>query len=649
MKATNRLSICATLATGLLMAGQATATIYDFSVGFTNGPLNGQSGFIAGADLVISGGELIMSTTNEWETGTVSISNTNNEFTISSWFTFDQTGPKGSGQEIQRIILNDVSGGATPISAILRRSNTVGSDVYVLQTKTDQAGAAANQGWQTFSSSLLGFAAGDAAGSSDDLMMSITFEKGTSADTWSSHVVLSNLTTGTEIKSESRIGVFNVTDNMHNAATYYGGVNGSHSDVNAGVANRIVTQLEVAAAYTAPPTWDTVFEYDMAHLDDSKPFSDTAGWGSLNQWGWGFINTNATAGSRLVHRPKSTETEFETNKKGWDWRGVIYTNGLPRTVDAGETIEFKVDYTMFAHTALANRNGIDFFFSTNGISWPLGWSGEHLPSQQYFGKDPAGQIGFRVRQGSWNNSGNWPDGNFQICMDPANPTTSQGSINLNDIGITNITGGISADLQSNPMALTFTAFKTETAGVWDLTLTIQNQFGGTLKTIEQNSWTNDALYNATEIYFGMYGYHMSVAEEGAELDNMRCRINWAEAPIYTTWEQFEIDYGLTNGVAGDQDMDGENNWYEYVLCGDPTNAGVQGVLPSFDAATGEYGFSLRGDTDLTYYVLTRGNLMIGSWATNATDVAPADDGALHVITETIGTTADQEFMKLLVE
>lgn len=648
MNTATKLSICAA---GLFAAVQTQAAVYDFSDGsYTNGPLNGQNGFYAETGNVINNGTLVMAQTNEWSVAmpTAGMSQTNNHYTISSWFSFYQTGPRTTKQEIHRVMLNDALGGSTPISGILRRA---AAGKYVLQTKTDQPGSAANQGWHVFDSSALGLT-GDDPGQSDNLLLTITFERGATADEWNSTAVLSNLTAGTMVTKDERLGVFNVTTNLHDAATVYGGISSSQLQDGAGVSNKVVTMMEVNGYYITPPTFDTVFDYDFEGWSDATELgASTPGWDNLNQWGMAFSHTNA-AGSRLVHRPASTNAEFFTAsaqpRKGWNWRGEIFTNGLGRVVEPGESIEFSTEYTMFSHTQASTRNGLDFFFTTNGVS-VAGATGQHAPSQQSFGTYPDGQMGFRTRQLNWNTTGGWPDGGFGLSIDPANPDAvpNELAVSLNTIGITNIAGGAAADIVSDPMRITYTALKTTNSGIWNVSVAIEDLNGATIKS-HSLTVTNQALYDATNIYFGMYAYHGAAGEEGAELDNMHCRINYIDLTSLPLWDQYMAAYGLTNGPTGDQDIDGESNWHEYVFGGDPTNSAVLGIPPAADGTAGNYAFSIRGDNTLKYSILTTGNLVLGPWTTNGPMPVTELDGAVHVKTAPFGA-GNQEFMKLIVQ
>jgi len=107
--------------------------------------------------------------------------------------------------------------------------------------------------------------------------------------------------------------------------------------------------------------------------------------------------------------------------------------------------------------------------------------------------------------------------------------------------------------------------------------------------------------------------------------------------------------GGNNAASDDPDADTLDNQGEYVFGGNPTDGADVGTQPVFDAATGDYSYVLRSDDSLTASVLTRSDLVTGSWTTNAPMGITLNDGGLGSYTNNIGTAEDQQFFKLLVE
>ncbi len=136
---------------------------------------------------------------------------------------------------------------------------------------------------------------------------------------------------------------------------------------------------------------------------------------------------------------------------------------------------------------------------------------------------------------------------------------------------------------------------------------------------------------------------------GMKIDNVVIQsvVQLIELAPYDAWAEI---YGPTaTNKTANPDMDELSNWAEYIFGGDPTNGADIGVLPAFDAASSGYVYSVRNDTGLTVSVLTREDLIYGDWVTNAGEVIVADDGGLTEYTNSVGTAADEQFFKLLVE
>jgi hypothetical protein len=407
----------------------------------------------------------------------------------------------------------------------------------------------------------------------------------------------------------------------------------------------------VAKAEPGTVRSDVVFSYDLEGWIDNtnQRFRPVAGWNALRGVELFNIQTNATE-TYLVHRPAATA--YPANRKGYVDRGMIYTNGMPHAINPGDTLEFSCDYIMFANNSVANETFMDFFFTTNGVSYSVS-SGVDEASKQEFGTDPDGQIGVRLSQRNFINSGNWPDGSMGIKIDPAaSDSVLDGSVNLNLLGISDL-GTASNDIESVNMNVVFSALKTTAAGVWDLTVEINNQSGGNFKTVTVSNWTNEALYNASAdgIYFAMYSPAYMNEEEGVEMDNLNLRVILGEhaVPPEQGFNAFVTLYGLSGVITDDADSDGLKDYGEYVFGGNPVNGFIDSTNPTFDPVSGSYTCSLIGDDTVVAHVLTNSDLVAGSWGTNATISVSATDGVLGAYTNVVDTSAEQLFIKLTVE
>jgi hypothetical protein len=108
-------------------------------------------------------------------------------------------------------------------------------------------------------------------------------------------------------------------------------------------------------------------------------------------------------------------------------------------------------------------------------------------------------------------------------------------------------------------------------------------------------------------------------------------------------------YGLSGTPTDDDDLDTLSDFGEYVLGGNPTNGSLNDLTNPWFDSNGDYIYLLRGDNTLNAYVLTNADLVAGSWGTNATVSVTSDSGNMESYTNTVGTSADQLYIKLLVE
>jgi hypothetical protein len=128
--------------------------------------------------------------------------------------------------------------------------------------------------------------------------------------------------------------------------------------------------------------------------------------------------------------------------------------------------------------------------------------------------------------------------------------------------------------------------------------------------------TNSAINNNT---FDMLGISINDEDMGLKIDNVLITTSVELAPPPSPYEQWTIDSGLTNGIdAATDNPDGDalDNFGEYVFGGSPTNGADIGTEPVFDA-NGDYIYVLRNDDSLVASILTRLDLVIGDWTTNA--------------------------------
>lgn len=124
------------------------------------------------------------------------------------------------------------------------------------------------------------------------------------------------------------------------------------------------------------------------------------------------------------------------------------------------------------------------------------------------------------------------------------------------------------------------------------------------------------------------------------------------ASAYATWaDGWGVDIGSeTNDYDGDLYV----NLYEYGMGGDPTNNGDWGEVPVFGDDTGTLIYvhvQRTDDASLTYYLETEDDLVSGSWTNAGYSVSGTNvtGGTFDYVTNTIPTTLDKTFIRLMIE
>ncbi len=115
------------------------------------------------------------------------------------------------------------------------------------------------------------------------------------------------------------------------------------------------------------------------------------------------------------------------------------------------------------------------------------------------------------------------------------------------------------------------------------------------------------------------------------------------------FEGFAADYGLSGTPSDDADLDGLCDYAEYVFGGHPKDSNDTGTAPSINGTSGEYVFSLIGDSSVVAHILTNNDLVFGSWGTNATVSVTETNGLLNPYTNEISTAGDSLFIRLEIE
>ena len=154
--------------------------------------------------------------------------------------------------------------------------------------------------------------------------------------------------------------------------------------------------------------------------------------------------------------------------------------------------------------------------------------------------------------------------------------------------------------------------------------------------------------DATES-IGVLAYQNGASKSDAAV--MPCYALYEGAPgasdPFDDWASSQGLSGSDADMTADPDADGANNLYEYALGGDPNDAADTGTNPvcRVTSSGAQYVHVERlGDSDLSYQVLVKADLMATDWTTNYTST-PGGSGWKNV-TNNVPVDTDEKFIKL---
>lgn len=112
------------------------------------------------------------------------------------------------------------------------------------------------------------------------------------------------------------------------------------------------------------------------------------------------------------------------------------------------------------------------------------------------------------------------------------------------------------------------------------------------------------------------------SKESASADDWPQLVVQTKGASESGWDQFVADHGLSGTPTADSDGDEQNDLYEFVFGGNPTNDAVQGTMPwaSSSSTTASYFSMERNEVNpgITYTAEWTTDLVLGSW-TNVWD------------------------------
>ena len=419
----------------------------------------------------------------------------------------------------------------------------------------------------------------------DPLRFSVTMSKGADSNDWSVVVSLSNLTSSAYV--ESPINGVSSSEAFFNDATLQGSFSSSRTESQNKTTARKIDAFTISASYVAPPAPPAPTIVQWGELGGTSDIVTN----SLN-----YLNVSTTF---LAGRECSpTNSTYYTNSVA---RSPVFNFAADNQFGDRRILEGSPDTLSIGHGKRV-RKAMYLWetFLTNNTELSA-----MAIETKYANSTTNGSYRFVMRQGTntyfisqaFDMTGNWSDG---------------------------------SDVDAS--SLTWYSF---------------TPFVSAVETIGTNAVTN-TLSDVTAV--GCYVEVLGPSYISNLIRYFRATANPAGASTpYGIW-------ATANGVTGDEDDDddgdGLSNWGEYVFGGDPVppnGASDQGTQPTFDAASGEYVYSLIGDNTIQYYVLTNLDLTAGPWGTNGPMPMTDNSGTMQTMTNMVGTTESQLFMKLLVE
>ncbi|MDF7824185.1 hypothetical protein P4B35_09205 [Pontiellaceae bacterium B12227] len=417
-----------------------------------------------------------------------------------------------------------------------------------------------------------------------------------------------------------------------NTVQWFGAFSDSAYDLT-NVFARISNNDQLSHPATAPNFYTRNFKFEAEHIDTGTEtyvfktnvvdFLAAEGFvsGGVNgQVDWVEGNTNADI---IVDAVLGTATSTDTN--------VNMTLLDPiGELQVGDTVSIAVDFSFDGLTSqdAGTNNNYNGYFLNMGLT--IQDTGEHIGAenplaealrfQRFYSKDTSNTF-------------------VRLLPDTWSPATG----NIADI----------ADGDELQMIYSFTLGTDAASSFVEATLTNITQGTGIEGTSYGVTATNllyDALVSTNG--GGAYVYVESVSTNYIS-DVVVDKVTYIYPELYVVYEspyaQWEADNNVVGGADDDDDNDGLSNYGEYVFGGNPGVADTS-ILPEFDAATGNYTFSVRADDTLTYVVIKTDNLVHGPWVTNTAPVAIIEnDAQMDSYTEAVGTTDDKQFIKLIVE
>lgn len=415
-----------------------------------------------------------------------------------------------------------------------------------------------------------------------------------------------------------------------NGTTLYAGYSPGYNDVgNTNIASfSHFDQIDMdnfKVEVTKIPSTRTIFSDDFENPSYTT-YPTISWWQNLDPWNKALNHEHAYMITNGVCRANM------------QWRGAGNST-YPVAASTGEIIRVAYDLSIDLNNTFATYILGDYML-VQPDAYTNTWT---TPAIYYDGTSASSGLARRISFNAWTGgSGEYPNGRMVINLNGG----AAEYYPAEDVGLSPGTGG---DYVSDPLRVTFEYTKKTVAGQWECVTLISNMSSSVTLTTTQNL-SNAEAWSAPELFYCMQNSGMS---GGAfwELDNFIVQVSSGPEVALVGYDAWADQYPLEDLTDrnGDNDNDGLSNFGEWVFGGVPNDGDDQGAsTAAWDAASGQYMFSVLQDDSLTISVLTNIDLVSGGWGVHDTIEVPLTTDSMKAYTNSVGTSADQVFIKLEV-
>lgn len=180
--------------------------------------------------------------------------------------------------------------------------------------------------------------------------------------------------------------------------------------------------------------------------------------------------------------------------------------------------------------------------------------------------------------------------------------------------------------------------------------TNSGSYGSALATnVALSEYTDETVQDNTTYYYVVTAVDTSGNESGFSNE-----ASFTVIPGAITYAQWAGGWGVAIGSeTNDWDEDGILNLVEYALNGNPTNNLDKGDQPRLIQVGGSLFYvhmQRSNDTNLTYTVQSRTNLLANSWVSASSAAVGTNlmEGAFNEVTNTVDASKDALYLRLLI-